>query len=97
MPRLIVTEGATLGLERCRKFLVERNPDAAERAGRVIAQRLGLLEINPWIGRPFGTNPALRELVIGFGKSGYVALYRYDDTADEVMVLAFQHQREAGY
>src|SRR5271168_3589619 len=39
----------------------------------------------------------LRELVIGFGDSGYVALYRHDSTADVVYVLAFRHQKEAGY
>jgi ParE toxin of type II toxin-antitoxin system, parDE len=39
----------------------------------------------------------LRELVIAFGDSGYVALYRYDRDDDAVYVLAFRHQREAGF
>jgi hypothetical protein len=41
--------------------------------------------------------PELRELVIAFGDSGYVALYRHEPTADAVYVLAFRHQKEAGY
>ena len=41
--------------------------------------------------------PELRELVISFGDSGYVALYRYEPTAEAVHVLAFRHQKEAGY
>lgn len=39
----------------------------------------------------------LRELSIRFGSSGYVALYRYDDTADAVVILTIRHQKEAGY
>ena len=39
----------------------------------------------------------LRELVIAFGDSGYVALYRYVATEEAVYVLAFRHQKEAGY
>ena len=39
----------------------------------------------------------MRELVIPFGETGYVALYRYDTEGDLVYILAFRHQREAGY
>ena len=39
----------------------------------------------------------LRELVIAFGDSGYVALYRHEPADDAVYVLAFRHQKEAGY
>ena len=47
--------------------------------------------------RLFPEMPELRELVIAFGDSGYVALYRHEPTADAVYVLAFRHQKEAGY
>jgi len=49
------------------------------------------------MGRPCFDLPELRELVIAFGDSGYIALYRYNPAADTVYVLAFRHQREAGY
>jgi hypothetical protein len=39
----------------------------------------------------------LRELLISYGKSGYVALYSYEQRQDVVLVLAIPHQREAGY
>ena len=39
----------------------------------------------------------LRELVIPFGDSGYVALYRHEAADNAVYILAFRHQREAGY
>lgn len=97
MPRVIVTEGAAQGLERCRRFLAAKAPQAARRAGKVIAQQFLLLETAPGIGRPFSDLPDLRELVIAFGDSGYVALYRHEPTDDAVYVLAFRHQKETGY
>lgn len=97
MPRVIVTEGAALGLARCRRFLAEKAPEAARNAGQAIGQQFLLLETAPDIGRPLTDAPELRELVIAFGDSGYVALYRHDPSDDTVYVLAFRHQKEAGH
>ena len=97
MPQVIITEGAAQGLERCREYLAEKNPRAAKRAGQAIEKQLLLLERYPDIGRPLDDLSELRELVIGFGDSGYVILYRNDLEADVVYVLAFRHQKEAGY
>ena len=94
MPRVTVAEGAARGLERC----AAKAPDAARRAGQTIAQQLLLLEHAPDIGRPLPEAPALlRDLVTQFGDSGYVALYRHDEASAAVHVLAFKHQKEAGY
>jgi len=95
--RVIVTEGAAEGLERCRRFLAVKAAGAARRAGQAIERQLLLLETFPDIGRPFPEMPELRELVIAFGDSGYVALYRHEPADDAVYVLAFRHQKEAGY
>lgn len=97
MPRLIVTEGAIAGLGRCRRFLEDKNSDSARRAGQAIADRLAQLELSPAIGRPLDRDLTMRELVIDFGESGYVALYRHEPADDAVYLLAFRHQREAGY
>jgi plasmid stabilization system protein ParE len=97
VPRLIITEGATQGLERCRGYLRRRSPEAARRAAETIARQFTLLEKHPAIGRPYPSSPELRELVIPFGDAGYVALYRHEPADDAVYVLAFRHQREAGY
>ncbi|MDR0577210.1 MAG: type II toxin-antitoxin system RelE/ParE family toxin [Candidatus Accumulibacter sp.] len=81
-------------------FANGRKPDnwcRTKRAGQAIEQQFRLLETAPDIGRPFPEMPELRELVIAFGDSGYVALYRHEATDDAVYVLAFRHQREAGY
>ena len=97
MPRVIITEGAAQGLERCRRFLAEKNPQAAKRAGQAVERQFALLEIEPGIGRPLDDLPELRELIIPFGDTGYIALYRYEADADSIYVLAFRNQREAGY
>jgi len=94
VPRVIITENAVQGLARCRRFLAEKNPQAARRAAQAIGRQFTLLETNPGIGRPLADHPALRELVIGFGDSGYIALYRHDVELDAAFVLAFRHQNE---
>ena len=67
------------------------------RAGALVERPFLLLENTPEIGRPVEEQPELRELVIGFGETGYVALYRYVPDEEAVFVLAFRHRKEAGY
>jgi plasmid stabilization system protein ParE len=97
VPRVVVTPGAIPGLNRYRDFLAARNPQAAKRAAIAINRRFDQLEAAPEIGRPFPDQPLLRELVIRFGDSGNVVLYRYAPADDAIYVLAFRHQKEAGY
>lgn len=97
MPQVIVAEGAAEGLERCWRFLGVKAPEAARRAGQAIERQFLQLETAPDIGRPLPEMPELRELVIAFGDSGYVALYHHEPADDAVYVLAFRHQKEAGY
>lgn len=62
---------------------------------REIVDAVDVLRTNPLIGRPSGNDN--RELVIGRGSQGYVALYRYVGEIDTVFVLALRAQREAGF
>ena len=84
-------------MERCRKFLMKKSPQASRRAAQSIAEKLERLETVPDIGRPLEDLPELRELIIPFGSAGYVALYRHGPGEDTVYILAFRHQKEAGY
>ncbi|WP_404406328.1 type II toxin-antitoxin system RelE/ParE family toxin [Pelagibacterium halotolerans] len=97
MPHLIVTEDARRGLNRCLQFLATKNARASSRAAMAIKDRLLRLQHSPDIGRPFDGEVDLRELVIPFGDTGYVALYRHIPSLDAVYILAFRHQKEAGY
>lgn len=65
-----------------------------ERLGEIVSAS-DVLTDNPLIGRL--TRGDLRELVIGRGARGYIALYRYVDALDAVFVLAIRAQREGGY
>lgn len=60
-----------------------------------VQQALQVLQTSPLIGRPI--EGGRRELVIGRGSRGHVALYRYVPEVDTVFLLAIRHQREAGY
>jgi plasmid stabilization system protein ParE len=60
-----------------------------------LLEAVEILSHSPLIGRPF--RDGKRELVIGRGSRGYVALYRYVPDLDTAFVLAFRSQREAGF
>lgn len=55
-----------------------------------------MLSDHPRVGRVVDGASEARELVISRGKTGYVALYRYDEVREEVIVAAIRHQLEAG-
>lgn len=86
---------ASSDLIRLIDFLAESDPSAAAETADLIASAVDALERHPLIGR--SVESGCRELVISRGRSGYVALYRYDEGRDDVVVLAIRHQREAGY
>ena len=65
-----------------------------DRLGEIVSA-FDVLVDNPMIGRPQGGD--LRELVIGRGMRGYVALYRFVVALDTVFVAAIRSQREGGY
>lgn len=52
---------------------------------------LGILERHPRMGRPLPQG--LRELLISHGRSGYLALYSYDEHADIAAAPKVRHQR----
>jgi plasmid stabilization system protein ParE len=82
-------------LERAFGFLAEEGPEAALAAVEAIQTAIGMLGHHPLIGRIVTED--LRELVISYGRTGYVALYRFVPARDEVRVLAIRHQRELDY
>ena len=68
--------------------------DAADRIQEIVAA-LDILRYSPLIGRP--ARGGKRELVIGRGSRGYIALYRYLSRLDMVVVLALRSQTEKGH
>lgn len=92
---MIYSEQALIDLESLADFLIETDPLAAVETVDLIEEALAILKRHPIIGRPIEFE--LRELVISRGKTGYVALYSFEEERDAVFVLAIRHQREAGY
>lgn len=93
------TEEAEADLLRLFDSLLERDIAAAERAGLAIAKAVELLEIFSFSCRKAGggaRDPFLRELIIPFGNSGYVALFEIEADG-HVTILAVRHQREDDY
>lgn len=95
MARLIYSDQAVSDLERLVDFLAEQDPAAALATIDLIEEALLILRHHPLIGREVDAD--LRELVISRGKTGYVALYSFEEVHDAVLVLTIRHQREAGY
>ncbi len=95
--RVRYTRAARDDLRRLYGFLVEQDVEAAERALEAIDQAMGLLCLFPFTCRKAGPdNPFLRELLVSFGASGYVALYEIE--GDQIVtILAVRHQREDDY
>jgi plasmid stabilization system protein ParE len=81
--------------ERLADFFAKDVSKAAIASIDVIRDGIEILERHPLVGRP--CEEGLRELLISYGKSGYVALYSYEQPHDVVLVLAIRHQREAAY
>jgi plasmid stabilization system protein ParE len=82
-------------IDRAFQLLRGKSAEAAGRAVQAIESAAIALASHPLVGRRVEVE--IREFVISYGHSGYVALYRFDALKDEVRILALRHQRELGY
>ena len=95
MARVVYSENAIRNIERAFEFLAEHDPGSGADAVEAIRDAVDTLSAHPFIGRR--VEGELRELVISFGRTGYVALYRYLLSSDLARILAIRHQRELDY
>jgi hypothetical protein len=70
--------------------------DPAEQALAALRAGIATLKTSPFTCRKAGRSPFLRELIIPFGRSGYVALFEIED-ASNVVMLAVRYQLEDDY
>jgi plasmid stabilization system protein ParE len=66
------------------------------RAIESIQQACQLLAHSPFSCRKAGQSPFIRELIISFGNSGYVAMFEIRDS-NQVIIGAVRHQHESDY
>ena len=93
--RVEIAAGVADDLDRIFEHLQRHAATDVPSRMRGIVEAIAVLEQSPLIGRPAARDK--RQLVIGRGTRGYVALYRYVVELDTVFVLAIRGQREAGY
>ena len=101
--RVRLTREAEADLERLFDFVLERelmraggDLELAEQAITAIRAGVATLNTSPFTCRKLGTSPFLRELIIPFGRAGYVALFEIVGMTD-VVVAAVRHQLEDDY
>ena len=101
--RVRLTRGAEADLDRLFDFVLERELGRiggdlvlAEEALVAIRAGVATLRTSPFTCRKAGQSPFLRELIIPFGRSGYVALFEIVGSTD-VVVSAVRHQLEDDY
>ncbi|APG03580.1 plasmid stabilization protein [Luteibacter rhizovicinus DSM 16549] len=87
------TDTALEDLHRLMDFIEGVDSTLADRALDAIVRASALLESFPFTCRKASPdNPFLRELVVSFGATGYVALF--DIAGSWVTIVALRHQRE---
>lgn len=101
--RVRLTREAEADLERLFDFVLDRelerdggHLDLAEPALVALCAGFATLRTSPFTCRKAGQSPFLRELIMPFGASGYVALFEIFGSTD-VVVSAVRHQLEDDY
>jgi toxin ParE1/3/4 len=81
-------------VERVREFLSAKNPAAAKRALAAIFAALEQVHAFPGLGKPT-EDAEIRQIVIPFGRAGYIVRYTVWPVGDNVLVLRIWHGRKA--
>ena len=95
MARIELAPGVLVDFDRFIDHLAQFAVDDPPTRIAEIIDAVEVLSHSPLMGRK--VKGGKRELVIGQGSRGYVALYRFVPDIDTVIVLAVRHQREVGY
>jgi plasmid stabilization system protein ParE len=98
-----LTREAQADLDRLFDFVLARelardggDLSLPETALAAVRTGIATLRASPFTCRKAGRSPFLRELIIPFGRTGYVALFEIDD-GSTVTVVAIRHQLEDDY
>ena len=97
------SEAAADDLERLFDFALQRELDSATgdldiptRAVQAVKDGIAFLATSPFACRKVGSSSFVRELIIPFGHTGYVALFEIVDDKT-VIIGAVRHQLEDDY
>ena len=97
------SQDAAADLEQLFDFALQRelssdtgDLDIPERAVQAIKDGMAFLASSPFACRKAGSSSFVRELIIPFGRTGYVALFEIVDS-NTVIIGAIRHQLEDDY
>lgn len=96
MPSVKYSSQAIADLKRLHDFLATQDPDVAKRAVSVIRNALEKVAFMPERFRPVEEKLYVREAVIDFGNSGYIARFRHLPNGD-VTIARIKHQKESDF
>ncbi|MFY9260979.1 MAG: type II toxin-antitoxin system RelE/ParE family toxin [Gallionella sp.] len=96
MPQINYSKAALADLERITQYLLSRDKEVAKRAIKTIRDALQRLTVFPESFRPVPDMIYHREMVIDFGSSGYIALFRHLPNGD-ITIARIKHQLENAY
>jgi plasmid stabilization system protein ParE len=101
--RVVFSQAAAEDLEQLFDFALQRELDCEtgdlnipEKAVQAIKSGIAFLTSSPFACRKVGSSSFIRELIIPFGHTGYVALFEIVDS-NTVIIGAIRHQREDDY
>ena len=101
--RVVFSQAAAEDLEQLFDFALQRELDSEtgdlnipEKAVQAIKNGIAFLTSSPFLCRKAGSSAFIRELVIPFGNTGYIALFEIVDS-NTVIIGAIRHQREDDY
>jgi plasmid stabilization system protein ParE len=97
MGKIVLSKSALAKLNEIKKFYAQRDPKIGDRAVDVIEAAFLPLLHSPEIGRPFEGSTLRRELIIPFGRSGFISLYEIDKASNRIVIVALRHQKEDGF
>ena len=94
MMRIVWAEETKDDFRRFDEFLNPVNPDANRRAVQAIRDQVQILIDNPEAGKAINDGSGRRELLISFGKRGYILRYIPDYEARLIRIIRVWHGLE---
>ena len=95
MAQIIYSDEAFTDFERIIYFLLDASTSSVGEIVTNTQSAISILADHPLIGRK--RDSFRRELIISYGGSGYIAMYRYEPAFYVERILRIRHQREAGF
>jgi plasmid stabilization system protein ParE len=95
MGKIVLSKVVTHKVLEIKNFYESRDPKIGYRAVETIFLAFETLLVSPEIGRPWRGSMERRELIIPFGRYGFISLYEIEKNTGLIIVLALRHQREA--